>query len=196
MEEHELDPNPVCQFAIWYGEAQAAGLPQPDASALATATPDGRPSVRMVLVKGHDGRGFPFFTSYESRKADELLANPRAALVFHWQPLHRQVRIEGAVEQLTGEESAAYFATRPRGSQIAAWASPQSQPVGSRAALDRLYADTDARFAGDVPSPPHWGGYRVLADAIEFWQGRENRFHDRIRYELAGGAWTRQRLAP
>jgi pyridoxamine 5'-phosphate oxidase len=196
MDEHELDADPVRQFGSWYGEAQAAGVAQPDAAALATTGPEGQPSVRMVLVKGHDGRGFPFFTNYESRKADELAANPRAALAFYWQPLHRQVRIEGAVERLPEKESAAYFSTRPRGSQVAAWASPQSRLVASRTELDRLYADTDARFAGDVPPPPHWGGYRVLATAIEFWQGRENRFHDRIRYELAGDGWIRHRLAP
>jgi len=198
MEAHELAGDPLEQFALWYGEAEAAGVVQPEAIALATATPAGAPSVRMVLLKGHDARGLVFFTNRSSRKADELAANPRAALVVHWQPLHRQVRAEGIVAPVADEESLAYFATRPRGSQIAAWASPQSRPVAGREALDALYAETEARFAGsEIPLPPHWGGYRLTPGAVEFWQGRENRFHDRIRYEREpGGAWSRRRLAP
>jgi pyridoxamine 5'-phosphate oxidase len=165
--------------------------------ALATSTPDGRPSVRMVLLKGHDERGFTFFTNRESRKGDEIAANPNAALVLYWQPLNRQVRIEGAVERIADAESEAYFATRPPASRIAAWASPQSQPITGRAELDERYAATEARFlGGDVPLPPFWGGYRVVPEAIEFWQGRENRFHDRIRYERSADGWTRERLAP
>jgi pyridoxamine 5'-phosphate oxidase len=197
MDEHELDTDPLRQFADWYAEAQAAGLPQPDATALATATADGRPSVRMVLLKGHDGRGFAFYTNHESRKSSELAANPNAALAFHWQPLRRQVRVEGPVERIPDAESAAYFASRPRGNQIAAWASPQSSVVASRAELDRLYEETAARFgAGPIPPPPFWGGYRLMPVAVEFWQGRENRLHDRIRYERVADGWARTRLAP
>ena len=155
MDEHDLDPNPVRQFAVWYADAQAAGLVQPDAAALATATADGLPSVRMVLLKGYDDRGFAFYTNHASRKADELAANPRAALVLYWQPFSRQVRVEGRSERIQDDESAAYFATRPRGSKIAAWASQQSSIVFSRADLDRLYEETDARFEDDdIPLPP------------------------------------------
>lgn len=197
MEERWLDDDPIRQFAAWYEEARGSGVPQPDAAALATATAAGRPSVRMVLLKGHDERGFAFYTNHDSRKARELTANPYAALVFHWQPLHRQVRIEGRIERVPDDESAAYFATRPRGSQVAAWASPQSSVVSSRAELDALYEQSTARFGGDeIPPPPFWGGYRVVPDALEFWQGRENRFHDRLRYERAGGDWASARLAP
>lgn len=197
MDEHELDTDPVRQFAVWYAEAQAAGLPQPDATALATATADGRPSVRMVLLKGHDEGGFVFYTNHESRKGSELAANPHAALAFHWQPLRRQVRVEGPVECVRDTESAEYFATRPRGSQIAAWASPQSSVVASRADLDRLYEETVARFGADqIPPPPFWGGYRLAPVTVEFWQGRDNRFHDRIRYERGRDGWARTRLAP
>jgi pyridoxamine 5'-phosphate oxidase len=197
MDEHDLDPNPMRQFAVWYAEAQAAGLAQPDAAALATATGDGLPSVRMVLLKGYDDRGFVFYTNHASRKGNELVANPHAALVLYWQPLSRQVRIEGRSERIQDDESAAYFATRPRGSKIAAWASPQSSIVLSRADLDRLYEETDARFEDDdIPLPPFWGGYRIAPVAIEFWQGRENRFHDRILYRRSREGWTRERLAP
>ena len=165
--------------------------------ALATATSAGRPSVRMVLLKGHDERGFTFFTNRESRKGDELAANPQAALVLYWQLLNRQVRIEGTVEPIADAESKAYFATRLLGSRIAAWASPQSQPIAGRAELDRRYAEAVARFPDeDIPLPPFWGGYRMVPDAIEFWQGRENRLHDRIRYERGARGWTRTRLAP
>ena len=185
------------QFAAWYGDALAAGLPQPDAMALATATADGAPSARMVLLKGHDERGFTFFTNRESRKAAELGANPRAALVLHWQPLHRQVRIEGDVELVADDESDAYFATRPRGSQVASWASPQSKVIPSRADLDRLYTEADERLEDvEITRPPFWGGYRIVPTAVEFWQGRDNRFHDRIRYERTDAGWSRARLAP
>ena len=193
----DLDPDPIRAFAAWFAEAVSAGFAQPEAMALATSTPDGRPSARLVLLKGHDARGFTFFTNRESRKGDELAANPRAALVLHWQPLHRQVRIEGSVEQIADEESEAYFATRAPGSQIAAWASPQSRPIAGREELDERYGEIEARFlAGDIPLPPFWGGYRVVPEAIEFWQGRENRFHDRVRYERDAEGWTRTRLAP
>ena len=197
MDLRDLDPDPIRAFAAWFAEAVSADVAQPEGMALATATPDGRPSVRMVLLKRHDARGFTFFTNRESRKGDELAANPNAALVLHWQPLHRQVRIEGPVERIDDAESEAYFATRAPGSQIAAWASPQSRPIAGRDELDERYAEIETRFAGgDIPLPPFWGGYRVVPEAIEFWQGRENRFHDRIRYERVADGWTTTRLAP
>lgn len=197
MTEDELAEDPLEQFAAWYADAVAAGVAQPDAMALATVAADGRPSVRMVLLKGHDARGVRFYTNHESRKARELALDPRAALVVHWQPLHRQVRFEGAVERLTDEESGVYWRTRPRGSQLAAWASPQSAEVPGREALDARYAAIEARFAGaDVPPPPFWGGYVLVPDVVELWQGRENRFHDRVRYERDGAGWRRTRLAP
>jgi len=197
MDERDLDPDPIRAFATWFGEAVAARIAQPEAMALATSTPDGRPTLRMVLLKGHDERGFRFFTNHESRKGHELAANPHAALVLYWQPLNRQVRIEGTAERTTAAESEAYFASRAPGSQVAAWASPQSQPITGREQLDARYEEVEARFpAGDVPLPPFWGGYRVIPEAIEFWQGRENRFHDRVRYERTAHSWTRTRLAP
>jgi pyridoxamine 5'-phosphate oxidase len=195
--EEELDPDPLVQFAVWYAEAAAGGQPQPEAMALATTGPDGRPSVRMVLLRGHDARGFVFYTNRESRKAVELAASGWAAVAFHWQALHRQVRAEGRVEPVTQEESERYWATRPRPSRLAAWASPQSRPVRDRAELEALYAAAAERFGdGDVPLPAFWGGYRLVPDAVELWQGRENRFHDRVRYERTGAGWTRTRLAP
>ena len=197
MDERDLDPDPIRAFATWFGEAVAARIAQPEAMALATSTPDGRPTLRMVLLKGHDERGFRFFTNHESRKGHELAANPHAALVLYWQPLNRQVRIEGTAERTTAAESEAYFASRAPGSQVAAWASPQSQPITGREQLDARYEEVEARFpAGDVPLPPFWGGYRVIPEAIEFWQGRENRFHDRVRYERTAHSWRRTRLAP
>jgi pyridoxamine 5'-phosphate oxidase len=165
--------------------------------ALATATPDGRPSVRMVLLKGSDERGFDFYTHYESRKGGELEANPRAALLFHWQPLGRQVRIEGEVARIPETESEAYFVTRPLESRLAAWASPQSRPLASRDVLERLYAEAAERFPGpDVPLPSHWGGFRLGPESYEFWQHGDDRLHDRVRYERAGDRWARARLAP
>lgn len=195
----ELDPDPVAQFARWLAEARAAGLHEPEAAALATATPDGRPSVRMVLLRRFDERGFCFFTNRESRKGVELAANPRAALALHWHPpLQRQVRIEGAVEPLADAESYAYFATRPRASRLGAWASPQSRPLADRSALEQRVAEVERRFAGvaEPPLPPFWGGYRLVPDAIELWQGRQSRLHDRARYERHGDVWRRVRLAP
>ena len=168
----------------------------PEATALATATPDGRPSVRMVLLKGADERGFAFFTNYESRKGRELADNPRAALLFHWQPLGRQVRVEGGVERVDADESEAYFRTRPLGSRLAAWASPQSRPLADRAELERLYADAAERFGEDVPLPPNWGGFRLVPDVYEFWQHGDDRLHDRVRYERDATGWSRTRLAP
>ena len=168
----------------------------PDAMALATSTADGRPSVRMVLLKLADESGFGFHTNYESRKGEELAANPRAALLFHWQPLGRQVRVEGVVERSSSEESEEYFRTRPVGSRLAAWASPQSRPLADRAELERLYEDARARFGDEVPLPPHWGGFRLVPDAYEFWQHGDDRLHDRVRYTREGGGWKRERLAP
>jgi pyridoxamine 5'-phosphate oxidase len=196
MEERDLDPDPLRQFQRWFEAARGTDLPAPEAMALATATPEGRPSVRMVLLKSADERGFAFHTNYESRKADELAANPHAALLFHWQPLGRQVRVEGGVERVSSEESEAYFRTRPLGSRLAAWASPQSRPLADRAELDRLYAEAKERFGEDVPLPPTWGGFRLVADAYEFWQHGEDRLHDRVRYERDGDGWSLTRLAP
>jgi pyridoxamine 5'-phosphate oxidase len=195
VDELDLDPDPLRQFERWFEDARA-GIPVPEAVALATATPDGRPSARMVLLKGADGRGFSFYTNSESRKGRELEENPRAALLFHWQPLGRQVRIEGSVERVPDDEAAAYFRTRPLGSRLAAWASPQSRPLADRAELERLYAEASSRHAGEPQLPPHWGGYRLLPDAYEFWEHGDDRLHDRVRYERDAVGWSRTRLAP
>lgn len=197
MDPRDLDPDPHVQFDHWFAEAATAGVRAPEQMALATATLDAVPSVRMVLLKGHDARGFAFYTNLSSRKAGELEANPRAAAVLHWEPQKRQVRIEGAVEVLPDDESSAYFRTRPWDSKIGAWASPQSQAV-TRAELERRVDEIERRFAGhdELPRPSFWGGYRIVAAAIEFWQGQPGRLHDRVRYELADGVWGRERLAP
>jgi pyridoxamine 5'-phosphate oxidase len=189
--------DPLAQFQLWYREAEAAN-PAPEAAALATATPDGRPSVRMVLVKRVDELGFGFHTNLESRKGLELAANPRAALLFHWRGgPGRQVRVEGGVERVPGAEAEEYFRTRPHGSRLAAWASPQSRPIADRAELERRYREAEERFAGgEIPLPPHWGGFRLVADAYEFWQHGEHRLHDRVRYERDGEGWRATRLAP
>ena len=164
---------------------------------LATATPDGRPSARVVLLKGFDERGFVFYTNYEGRKSTEIEANPRAALVFYWGELERQVRVEGRVSRVPDEESDAYFAERPRGSQLGAWASEQSRPVRDRGALEERLRELEGEYGGrEVPRPPFWGGYRVEPETMEFWQGRENRLHDRLRYHRAGELWRRERLQP
>jgi pyridoxamine 5'-phosphate oxidase len=197
MDERDLDPDPLRQFEAWFDEARDTDVEVPEAMALATATPAGRPSARMVLLKAADERGFTFHTNYESRKGGELAANPQAALLFHWRPLGRQVRVEGRVERVSPDESEAYFRTRPLGSRLAAWASPQSRPLSSRAELERLYEEASARFPGeDVPLPPNWGGFRLVPDAYEFWQHAENRLHDRVRYERDDANWSRVRLAP
>lgn len=197
MDERDLDPDPLQQFRRWFDEARGAGIEAPESMALATSTPGGRPSVRMVLLKSADEGGFGFYTNYESRKGVELTANPHGALLFYWQPLGRQVRLEGPIERAPAEESEAYFRTRPLGSRLAAWASPQSRPLADRDQLERLYAEASARFPGEnVPLPPHWGGLRLEPDAFEFWQHAANRLHDRIRYEREADAWKRERLAP
>ncbi len=197
LNKSDVDRNPIKQFAKWYQEATAFGIAETDAMTLATATKDGRPSARIVLLKDFDDRGFVFFTNYESRKAKELAENPRACLVAYWLPVKRQVRIEGFVEQISETESEAYFQTRPLGSRIAAWASNQSEVVENRDALEQRYADLSERYGEDVPRPPHWGGYRIDPEVIEFWQGRDNRLHDRLRYRLrADGTWVIERLGP
>lgn len=194
-----VDPNPIRQFERWFQELSGHGLSQQDAISmvLATAASDGKPSCRIVLMKSFDERGFVFFTNYHSRKGQELAVNERACLLFYWSPVWRQVRIEGAVERVSTEESDQYFHSRPLGSKIGAWASEQSKPIGNRAELERRFEEFDLKFADNVPRPPHWGGYRVKPDVIEFWQGQENRLHDRLRYtRQANGDWKIERLAP
>ena len=195
----EALPDPFKQFHTWMEEALDADVPDPTAMTLATATADGRPSARTVLLKGVEGRSFAFYTNLESDKAQDLLANPHAALVFWWPPLERQVRIEGRVEPVSDEEADAYYASRPRDSRLGAWASPQSHPLADRAQLEARLAEVEQRFADTevIPRPPFWGGFRVIPDRFEFWQGRPSRLHDRLAYELdATGAWTLARLAP
>jgi pyridoxamine 5'-phosphate oxidase len=197
LREEDADPDPLRQFAAWFREAGESGLRAPEAMAVATATPDGAPSVRMVLMKHYDERGFVFYTNYESRKGQELLANPRAALLFHWDTLGRQVRIEGPAERVGAEESAAYIRSRPRGSQLSALASPQSRPVESRAELERLVGELTALSEdGELPLPEHWGGIRVRPEHYEFWQHRDDRLHDRLVYTPEREGWAIARLAP
>lgn len=197
LTEEEAGPDPLDLFGRWFEAAVAAGVALPEAMTLATATAAGRPSARMVLLKGFDAGGFVFYTNYGSRKARELDANPRAALALHWASLERQVRIEGRVERTSDVEAAAYFESRPRDSRISAWASPQSREIDSREDLEELAALRTAEFAEKaIPLPPFWGGYRVIPDRFEFWQGRHGRLHDRISYTADDGGWTRARLAP
>jgi pyridoxamine 5'-phosphate oxidase len=193
-----LDADPLRQLQTWLTEARGTSLREPAAMALATSSPDGGPTVRMVLLRGLDEQGLRFFTNYESGKGHDLNADPRAAAVLYWDPLERQARATGPVERLTQAESLVYFASRPRGSRIAAWASPQSQPVDGRATLEQAYVATELRFPGEeIPLPPSWGGYRLIPLTIEFWRGRDNRLHDRLRYtRQADGSWLRERLAP
>jgi pyridoxamine 5'-phosphate oxidase len=197
LSETSAGTDPMALFHTWYQEAAKAGLYLPESAALGTASPDGKPSVRMVLLKGYDERGFVFFTNYGSRKAKELDSNAEATLVFHWAVLQRQIRLEGPTERISTEESEAYFRSRPRGSQIGAWASAQSDPLPDRATLDQQYADREREFKGiEVPLPPFWGGYRLAPRSMEFWQGRANRLHDRFRFVREGDGWTRTRLSP
>lgn len=197
LDERDLDPDPFVQFAAWIDGARAAEVHEPEATTLATAAPNGRPSARMVLLRGWGHEGFVFFSNYESRKAAELDANPHAALVLHWAAIGRQVRVEGVTARTTAAESDAYFATRHPGSQIGAWASPQSRPIPDRATLEREVATLAERFGdGPVPRPPNWGGYRLTPSVFEFWQHAENRLHDRFRYTPDDGAWRMERLAP
>jgi pyridoxamine 5'-phosphate oxidase len=196
MLEHELDPDPIRQFATWFAGAEDAGVRFPETMALATASPDGRPAVRMVLLKGADERGFAFYTNRESRKGLELDANRRAALVVYWQALGRQVRVEGRVEEVDPEETADYWATRPRGSRLSAAISPQSRVVESRAWLEERVAKLDAASPDGPSLPAHWGGYRVVPETIELWEHRDDRLHDRVLYTRDGDDWRLQRLAP
>lgn len=196
LEEDLADAWPA-QFAAWFAAAAAWGLPEPNAMIVATADVRARPSARTVLLKGYDARGFVFYTNYESRKGAEALANPYASLVFPWFAMQRQVLIAGAVERVTRAETEEYFGSRPRGSQLGAWASPQSRVLPSREAVDEGYEAAAGRFAdGPVPAPPHWGGLRVMPDTVEFWQGRTSRLHDRLRYRRDGDRWVVERLAP
>jgi pyridoxamine 5'-phosphate oxidase len=197
LDEHDVDPDPFRQLVAWYEEAVVAGVRQPDAMTLATSTPDGRVSARVVLLRGIDPDGLVFFTSYHSRKARELDANPRAAVVLHWREQERQVRAEGSLRRTTRERSGAYFRQRPFGSRVSAFISPQSDVVSGRGELEQRYEEVVARFAGgDVPLPDDWGGYVVMPDELEFWQGREDRLHDRVRYRPEGDGWRVERLAP
>ena len=194
-----VDPNPFRQFERWFADVNARGVSEQDAVSmtLATADDEGQPSARIVLLKSFDDRGFVFYTNYTSRKARDLAANPRACLLFYWSPLRRQIRIEGTIEKVSEAESDEYFHSRPLGSKIGAWASDQSQPVMSRSDLEKRFEEFAWKFADNVPRPPHWGGYRLKPMEIEFWQGRENRLHDRLRYRLQpDGTWLVERLAP
>lgn len=197
LAESDVDLDPVQQFRRWFDEALAADLHEPNAMVVATATPEGRPSTRVVLLKGFDRRGFVFYTNYEGRKGRELEENPRAALLFYWGELERQVRIEGSVSRVSEEESDAYYASRPRGSRLGALASEQSRAVGGREVLEDRIKSLEAEYEGrEVLRPAFWGGYRVEAETFEFWQGRENRLHDRISYRREDGGWVMGRLQP
>lgn len=198
IDEQDFDPDPFVQFGLWFDAASTAGVPEANAMTLATATAEGLPSARTVLLKGCDERGFVFYTNYESQKGQDLLENPYAALLFFWKELHRQVRVTGTVVRLTREESEAYFRSRPVGSQLGAAVSAQSHPIPDRAMLEAEYAALEARYEqADVPLPEFWGGYRVVPASFEFWQGRENRLHDRLRYlPRPEGGWAIDRLAP
>ena len=197
LDETSVSPDPLAEFARWFDEALEAKVMEPNAMTLATATPAGAPSARIVLLKGFDERGFVFFTDYRSQKGSELEGNPAAALVFYWPELERQVRITGRASRIGREESEAYFGTRPRASRISAWVSHQSQVIGSRKELEARIPEIEARHPGEnVPLPPYWGGFRVLPSTIEFWQGRTSRLHDRIRYVRQDHGWKVERLSP
>lgn len=197
LDEKDVDLDPIRQFERWFAEALAIDALEANAATLATATPDGRPSARIVLLKGCDPRGFTFFTNYESRKGRELAANPRASMLFFWKELERQVAVEGPVEKVSAEESEEYFRVRPEASQVGAWASKQSRVIPGREHLETLFREYETRFAGGpIPRPDHWGGFRILPESVEFWQGRPSRLHDRLRYRKDAGAWTIERLSP
>ncbi|MEQ1685149.1 MAG: pyridoxamine 5'-phosphate oxidase [Burkholderiaceae bacterium] len=196
LDESASAPAPLDQFSLWLQQALDGQLPEPNAMTLATVGADGRPSTRVVLIKGFDARGICWYTNYASRKGRELAGSPFAALQFHWVELERVVRIEGRVGKVSDEESDAYFKSRPLDSRIGAWASPQSEVIASRAVLVGNAAKYGAKFLLNPPRPPHWGGYRLVPDTWEFWQGRQSRLHDRLRYRLAGTDWVRERLAP
>lgn len=196
LDESDVARDPFAQFDKWMAEAIAARCPEPSAMSLATVGEGGRPSSRIVLLKGADAAGFVFFTNFESRKGREMAANPQAALLFHWVELERELRIEGRIEKTSGAEADAYYASRPVKSRIGAWASPQSQPIAGRAALEASFAAAERQHGENPPRPPHWGGYRLVPDTLEFWQGRRSRLHDRIVYRREGGNWRIERLAP
>ncbi|MEV7176777.1 pyridoxamine 5'-phosphate oxidase [Kitasatospora sp. NPDC093679] len=198
LSEGDLAADPVTQFTTWFHEADEAGVAEPNAMVVSTADAAGRPSSRTVLLKGYDLRGFVFYTNYGSRKGAELAVNPRASLLFPWIELARQVIVCGRVEKVGRDETAAYFRTRPHGSQLGAWASEQSSPVAGREVLEQRYADLAARYpeGEGVPVPPFWGGYRVVPETVEFWQGRENRLHDRLIFVAEGDGWRVERLCP
>ncbi|HSN20560.1 MAG TPA: pyridoxamine 5'-phosphate oxidase [Usitatibacter sp.] len=196
LDEKDVDRDPMKQFGVWMVEAIHAQVPEPTAMSLATVNADGRPSARIVLLKGVDPKGFVFYTNYDSRKGRDLAANPAAAMTFLWKELERQVRIEGRVEKVSAAESSAYFETRPLGSRVGAWASPQSEPIESRDWLETRWAEFTDRFGEKPPRPPHWGGYRLLPEYVEFWQGRLSRLHDRVAYRREKDAWKIVRLAP
>ncbi|MBA2545105.1 MAG: pyridoxamine 5'-phosphate oxidase [Deltaproteobacteria bacterium] len=197
LDPEACDPDPIVEVRRWMDHAVASAMPMPNAMTLATVDPRGRPAARIVLLKEIDARGLSFFTNYDSRKGGDLAAHPYAALVLYWEPLHRQIRIEGSVEKVEAAESDAYFASRPRGSQIGAIASPQSKPIATRALLEEAVADVSAKLGETAPDrPAYWGGYRVVPELVELWQGQPSRLHDRVRYRRTGDGWVRDRLAP
>jgi pyridoxamine 5'-phosphate oxidase len=196
LTESDIAADWPTQFGAWFDDAVSAGVSEPNAMVLATADPEGRPSTRTVLMKDYDQRGLVFYTNHDSRKGRQLAGNPFAAVTFPWYPLHRQVHVAGAVVRVAPHETEEYFAVRPRGAQLGAWASAQSSVLPSREALEETLAAVEARFAGDVPVPPHWGGYRIVPETVEFWQGRRDRLHDRLRFRWSDGDWVIERLAP